>query len=119
MRQRYAGFFFRLAILFLVCLVLLLCVVLKIPCLFRACTGVPCPSCGMSRAWLAIIQCDPLAAFSYHPMFWLIPVLAVFLLIGQRAFSKPGRFLFLGLLVAYLICYILRLSAYLKGDLIL
>lgn len=45
----------------------------KIPCLFRFFTGLPCPSCGMTRAFLAFLSFDFAASFAYHPL--LIPAL--------------------------------------------
>jgi Protein of unknown function (DUF2752) len=40
-------------------------------CTFREVTGVPCPSCGATRAGLALAQGDFVAAFSYNPLFVL------------------------------------------------
>lgn len=44
-------------------------------CPIRNATGIPCPGCGMSRAWLAVLGLDFPEAFRYHPMFWALPVL--------------------------------------------
>lgn len=48
--------------------------VLDIGCVFRFVTGVPCPGCGMTRAWLAALRGDLAAAVAYHPLFWAVPV---------------------------------------------
>ncbi|MDR1927045.1 MAG: DUF2752 domain-containing protein [Oscillospiraceae bacterium] len=45
-------------------------------CVFRATVGLPCPGCGMTRAWLAALQLDWAAAWRMHPLFWMIPLLA-------------------------------------------
>jgi hypothetical protein len=37
-------------------------------CTFRQVTGVPCPSCGATRAGLALAQGDLMAALSYNPL---------------------------------------------------
>ena len=42
---------------------------LDIGCVFRLMTGIPCPGCGMTRAWLAALRLDFAAAFAYHPLF--------------------------------------------------
>lgn len=42
-------------------------------CLFRIFTGLPCPGCGLTRSFLALIQGDPVKSFQYHPL--LLPVL--------------------------------------------
>ena len=40
-------------------------------CAFHALTGVPCPACGSTRAGLALLAGDPLAAFALNPLFTL------------------------------------------------
>lgn len=47
---------------------------LDIGCVFRAITGVPCPGCGMTRAWLEALHLDFYAALAYHPLFWCVPI---------------------------------------------
>lgn len=47
---------------------------LDIGCVFRLMTGIPCPGCGMTRAWLAALRLDFSAAFAYHPLFWVVPI---------------------------------------------
>jgi len=37
-------------------------------CTFRAAFGFPCPSCGMTRAGLALAQGELLTAFAYNPL---------------------------------------------------
>lgn len=52
----------------------LLLYITDIGCIFRAITGVPCPGCGMTRAWLAFLTGHFDAALAYHPLFWCVPV---------------------------------------------
>ena len=47
-----------------------------IGCVFRFATGVPCPGCGMTRAYLA-----------FHPLFWMVPI-AGLLAAAQGALSS-------------------------------
>lgn len=47
---------------------------LDIGCVFRLMTGIPCPGCGMTRAWLAALRLDFAAAIAYHPLFWAVPI---------------------------------------------
>lgn len=42
-------------------------------CPFRFFFGISCPGCGMTRALLAALRLDFAAAFSYHPLFFLLP----------------------------------------------
>lgn len=44
-------------------------------CLFYNYTGIPCPSCGMTRAFKSLLYFDFLKAFWYHPLF---PLVALF-----------------------------------------
>lgn len=87
----------------------------EVPCLFRRLTGVICPSCGMSRAWLAVLRAELREAFSYHPMFWSVPVFAVFFLFREKASTRAGKAVFFTLLIAYLACYLLRLLGHPGG----
>lgn len=50
-----------------------------ITCPIRFLTGISCPGCGMTRAWFSLLKMDLSGAFHYHPLFWLAPVLLVFL----------------------------------------
>ena len=60
-----------------------------LPCVFRALTGIPCITCGMTRAWLCVFRLDLTGAFLLHPMFWSIPVLILFVLFDGNVF--PSR----------------------------
>lgn len=89
-------------------------------CPFRRLIGIPCPTCGMSRAWLAAFRLDLASAFQFHPMFWSVPLLILFPLYDGRLFAREklnGLVLF-GLLAAYFVCYALRLVAYLRGEIV-
>lgn len=61
---------------------------LPISCVFLELTGIPCPGCGMTRALLAALQLDFNTAFSYHAMFWSIPILYVAVLRDGKLFPK-------------------------------
>jgi len=42
-------------------------------CVAEATIGLPCPGCGLTRAWLAALSLDFGRAFSYHPLFLIPP----------------------------------------------
>lgn len=42
--------------------------------------GLPCPGCGMTRAWFAVLGGDIVKAFAMNPMFWSIPILYGYIL---------------------------------------
>ena len=82
---------------------------LGVTCPIRFLTGVSCPGCGMSRAWLAALRMDWGAAFAFHPLF-LLPVPAAGLLLFQRR-TPSGLFRWgMGIICAlFLIVYIARI----------
>ncbi len=43
-------------------------------CLFKWFTGLPCPGCGMTRAYVQLFSGHLEEAFYYHPLFWLVPL---------------------------------------------
>lgn len=110
---RRRAFLFRLLLLILCGGLLLLAVAEETPCLLRRMTGLICPACGMSRAWLAALRLDLAAAFRYHPMFWSVPVLALLWLFDGKLLPRPwmNRVLLTLLLTGLLVCYGLRLAA--------
>ena len=42
--------------------------------------GVPCPGCGMTRAWLQALRLDFAGVFRWHPLFWTVPLIALALI---------------------------------------
>lgn len=48
-------------------------------CLFKNVLGIPCPGCGMTRAFLALTDLNFRLAFSYHPLF-IIPIIIFIIL---------------------------------------
>lgn len=87
------------------------------PCIFKQLTAVPCPTCGMSRAWLAVFRLDMSAAFQYHPMFWGIAALGLLYILDGLPFpgKRCTRALYLLILVGFAVTYILRLVYFLGG----
>ena len=100
--------------------ILLLWIWLNLPCLFRTVTGLPCPGCGMSRAWMSVAHLDFSVAVSYHPMFWSVPVFWVFMMYDlQLLKSRRVNAMLIGvLIVGFLGCYLIRLVAYLRGEIV-
>jgi hypothetical protein len=57
-------------------------------CLFKLLTGLPCPGCGMTRAYLHLFQGDIVGAFYFHPLFWLVPFLVALLIFWKKPFVQ-------------------------------
>ena len=98
-------------------LVLVVWYLLDLPCLFRYFFSIPCPGCGMTRAWLAALRLDFPAAFRWHPMFWSIPLLAVYIVYDGKLFpNKAVNRLFWGTIFAGIpVVYLARLFGFLGG----
>ena len=47
---------------------------LGMPCIFLTIFGVPCPGCGMTHAFLALLSFRFRDAFSYNPCIFLLPL---------------------------------------------
>lgn len=77
-------------------------------CLIRGLTGIPCPSCGMSRAIIAFINGDIINAFRFHPLFWL-PFIVFILIVFKRKFFKQ---IIIGAIISTIAIYILRMAIF-------
>lgn len=89
---------------------------LEIGCPLRWLTGIACPGCGMTRALAALIRLDFSAALQMHPLVFLLPTAAVWLvlgLLGRRLPKKTERCLIFAAAALLLAVYLIRLSA---GD---
>ena len=42
-------------------------------CIIYHVTGLPCPACGMTRAFISLMRLELRQAFAWHPLFFLVP----------------------------------------------
>lgn len=80
-----------------------------IGCPIKFATGISCPGCGMTRAWLYAITLRLDLAFAYHPLFWTVPPLFLIAALRQRLNARVVRAVFIAALVAFLTVWVLRL----------
>ena len=57
-------------------------------CIIKYFTNIPCPGCGLTRAYLALFKLDFSKAFHYHPLFWTIPILFLYYLFDGKLFKN-------------------------------
>jgi len=70
------------------------------PCIMYHVIGLPCPACGMTRAFISLASLEFGQAFRYHPLFFLVPFVP---LLGLERLTERRRnilaFTLLGVLV--------------------
>ena len=76
--------------------------------------GIPCPGCGMTRAWLSVLRGDIVMAFSYHAMFWALPILVLMLWCDGNLFPKKewNTRICIGIAVGFLLNWLYKLLIY-------
>jgi hypothetical protein len=80
-------------------------------CVIYSVTGIPCPSCGMTRACFSLLNGDFAASFHYHPLLIVVfffPV--IFLLKGLGEKRKNILFLLIG--AVFGVVWVIRFSLY-------
>ena len=88
----------------------LLLFVNEIPCPIKYLFGISCPGCGMTRATVSALFGDIAMAFTYHPM-WIIlpPSLIIFILLYIYEMNKQLEVFFIAFASALIITYIIRI----------
>ena len=85
---------------------------LDISCLLRSLTGIPCPTCGGTRAMLSLLRLDFSSYWYYHPL--ALPLSAAFLLVfhvGKLSRWKKQIYIYTAVVIILtLILYIYRLA---------
>ena len=90
----------------------ILCIILHVTgigCPIRYVTGIPCPTCGMTRAWVELLRLNVRGAFSYHPLFWTIPILGIAFVIKPRMPKRIFEFVMIIIGVAFFVVYLTRI----------
>ena len=82
--------------------------VIGLGCPIRFTTGVSCAGCGMTRAYLHLLELDVSQAFHYHPLFWSVPLAAVAYLLRRR-FPKSTRVVLAAIAALFVLVYLIRM----------
>ncbi len=109
-----------LCLFMIIVLVLIYCLFLKItgigiPCIFHKITNLYCPGCGMTRAFLALLQFDFVKAIQYNALVFIILPFIIFYILyvninwinGKMKKDLP-KALVITLLIIFLAFAILR-----------
>lgn len=60
-------------------------------CVWRRLFHIPCPGCGMTRAWRALLHGDVAGAFRWHFMFPVMPLMGAYFLYHERLTASRWR----------------------------
>lgn len=87
---------------------------LPFTCPILALTGIPCPGCGLTRAWLAALGGRFAEAFAFHPLFWAVPVLLLSFWLDGRLLSPAwaNRLLHLSIGLGFVLIWLGRLGGF-------
>lgn len=72
-------------------------------CLIYNTIGIPCLTCGMTRAYISILKLNFKEAFYYHPLFFMVPLIFI------EKIRKKYMFL---IFIVFLIVWIIRMYLY-------
>ncbi len=81
-------------------------------CLIKEFIGIPCPTCGMTRAYLAFFRGDILNAFYNNPLFWTVPIILMVIIFSEIGIWKKlykSKLFWISYIIILLIFYILRM----------
>lgn len=85
-------------------------------CILKVIIGMPCPSCGMTRAWLSLLLKRNLRmAFYFHPLFFTVPIICILIFIEQFLNKKMNKYIYLCILILYIAVYIYRMYKMFPG----
>ena len=79
----------------------------KCPILFF--TGVSCPGCGLTRAWISALSGDLNSAAYYHPLFLTVPFIILMFIFEKKLPKKYIKAMSVIFITAFLAVYIIRM----------
>lgn len=84
-------------------------------CLIKSTIGIPCPSCGLTRAWKAFLTFDLEKAFYYNPLFLFIPIVLLIFIYFKKPLFGSERFQYIFIIIVCVIVlgvYVYRMYLY-------
>ena len=84
--------------------------IMGIGCPIRYLTGISCAGCGMTRAWISVLKLDFTAAWFYHPLFLLPPVVVSYHLFWKQHITiTVQKSLSSATIILFIFVYLLRM----------
>lgn len=88
-------------------------------CPFYYIFNFPCAGCGITRAYKSLLALDIKQAFRYHPLFWIVAPVLLYLvhenILPKRFSPKTETVILYSVCAAFLLVYVIRL---ITGDLL-
>lgn len=88
-------------------------------CLLKELVGIPCPGCGMTRAYLSLLRLDFKKAFYFHPLFWTIPFIVIMIVFQEISFWNrlyKNKWIWIILIILFITVYIIRMIIYFPNE---
>ena len=81
-----------------------------IGCPIKFLTGISCPGCGLTRAWLAARQGHLRLAVAYHPLFWAVPAIIVLACVRTERYRRAIIAVLCLAVVAFIALWVWRMA---------
>ena len=103
----------KLCVYHLTALLVLLFLMFVYKCPLNHFFGIPCPGCGVSRAYMAVFRLDFVRAFEYHPLFLTVAPVILYVahrnVFKKRLSDKVEIAVLCGLSLLFVALYVYRL----------
>jgi len=76
--------------------------------------GIPCPTCGMTRAAIAALRLDFKSAFSHHPLFFTLPLIYWTVVTEFSPFKnkRVNKLILVALASAFIAVWVVKLAVH-------
>jgi hypothetical protein len=86
-------------------------------CVIKNVAGIPCPSCGMTRSYLHVLEGDFQSAFYDHPLFLTVPFILIIAYVlsvkhDDKRLTRILTIILIIIIAVFIIVYIYRMIHY-------